>query len=243
MNRPAGPAGLRAGQPSGPPLSVLMEQPWWAPAIAELARLNNFRGQEAAENASQFGDTYRDRVPAMVVDVVTSRQRRYSTRVVRLVERFTEEGGHAVVSLEALARHGSRLSGLRQGEDQTIRDVATGLLAAGRAVSAPSDRVALNYWCDITEGLEIAHDLDPYVGSVKGIGMALFSYLRMRAGADSIKVDVRVKRALKSLGFRLPNSDTAVFLVARLAAQELGVSLIALDQLLWFHAQEGSIST
>lgn len=235
MTRDATTAATWGGYPSDGPLSALTQQPWWAAAIGELARLNDSRGQQATANANLFIEAYKDRVPSMVVDVVTSRQRRYDSRVLQLVKRFDEEGGRATTCLESLAEDGSGLSGLRGGEDQTIRDVATGLLAAGRVAGAASDRAALDAWCHMTQGLEIAHNLDPYVGSVKGIGMALFSYLRMRAGADSIKVDIRVKRSLRSLGFELPGNDTATFLLAELAARELGVSLLALDQLLWFH--------
>lgn len=165
----------------------------------------------------------------MVVDVVTSRQRSYDNRVIPLVKEFERTPG--ADSLTALAKHGSNVTGLMTGEDDTIRQVAGGILECGNTTV---DRTALDTWCQRTEGLELAHNLDPYVGAVHGIGPALFAYLRMRAGADTIKVDVRVKKALQQLGFELPATDTSIYLLAQLAAKHTNQRLIELDQLLWF---------
>ena len=52
-------------------------------------------------------------------------------------------------------------------------------------------------WAHGVAGLEHAPGLDPVVGSVNGIGPALFAYLRMRSGADALKPDLRVARALR----------------------------------------------
>ena len=49
--------------------------------------------------------------------------------------------------------------------------------------------------------LKHAHGLDPIVGSVRGIGPALFAYMRMRCGADALKPDLRVRNALRSVGY------------------------------------------
>lgn len=71
------------------------------------------------------------------------------------------------------------------------------------------------------------------VGCVKGIGLALFAYMRMRSGADAIKPDIRVKKALRHLGFAVPDDDHAVLILAKAAAEEIRVSRLVLDQLLW----------
>ena len=71
------------------------------------------------------------------------------------------------------------------------------------------------------------------MGCVKGIGIALFAYMRMRSGADAIKPDVRVRKSLRSLGFVVPGDDHAVLVLAKAAAIEIGVSRLVLDQLLW----------
>jgi hypothetical protein len=57
----------------------------------------------------------------------------------------------------------------------------------------------------------------------------------MRCGADAIKPDVRVREALGSLLFPLGDgSDLALLCVAGAAAEELGVTRLQLDQLLWW---------
>jgi hypothetical protein len=73
---------------------------------------------------------------------------------------------------------------------------------------------------------------------IKGIGPALLQYLRMRSGADSVKIDVRVMEELKNL--RLPvewfSSDGLLQICTELA-KEASCSLVELDQVLW-HLQD-----
>lgn len=82
--------------------------------------------------------------------------------------------------------------------------------------------------------LEVAPALDPYVGAVKGIGIALFCYMRMRAGGDALKPDVRVRLALQSLGFDIPAGEAALLVMASTLAYELGIDRLVLDQILWW---------
>jgi hypothetical protein len=88
-------------------------------------------------------------------------------------------------------------------------------------------------WADSVRGLEHAHRLDPVVGAVPGIGPALFAYLRMRCGADALKPDLRVAKALRRLGFTVPGDSHSIMVLARAAAAEINFSLLSLDQLLW----------
>lgn len=213
--------------------TTIADTSWWAPAIERLRDLHFNHGDQAQSDAMELVNRYRDDIPTMVVDVVTSRQRRYNTRVLPLLTQFKANAGESAKSLQALAQHGSKLNGLRNGEDDTIRAVAAGLVEVGHLNGATSDRSALDTWRKRTDGLEIAHNLDPYVGSVKGIGMALFCYLRLLAGSNTIKIDVRVKAALRNLGFQLPESDTATYLLAAHVSGETGIELPVLDQLLW----------
>jgi len=82
--------------------------------------------------------------------------------------------------------------------------------------------------------LEHAHGLDPVVGSVRGIGPALFAYMRMRCGADALKPDLRVRNALRSVGLAVPSGEHEILVLARALAQEIGISALQLDQLLWW---------
>ncbi|MEI6156405.1 MAG: hypothetical protein WCP88_04300, partial [bacterium] len=76
--------------------------------------------------------------------------------------------------------------------------------------------------------------LDPYVG-VKGIGIALYAYLRMRSGADAIKPDVWVARLLMEYGatIRDPKDALEVMQCAEQVALAAGISRLTLDQMLW----------
>ena len=76
-------------------------------------------------------------------------------------------------------------------------------------------------------------------GSVPGIGPALFAYLRMRSGGDAPKLDLRVARATRRLGFHVPVGEHAILVVAHAAADEVAISLLVLDQILWWLALSG----
>ena len=93
---------------------------------------------------------------------------------------------------------------------------------------------ACRRWADDAAGLEHAPDLDPVAGAVRGIGPALFAYLRMRSGSDALKPDVRVAKGLQQLGFPQGPDEHAILVVAHAAAVEAAIDLLVLDQLLWW---------
>lgn len=212
-------------------LDLLRERDGWSTAIERLRALHAARGAQAKERAAQCGRVYLGRRAAMVFDVVASRQRRYEQRVVPLVERFAQLP--AAGSLKALASHGPGPGfGLRSGEADTMQGVAAGLVRFAERHGLDHEE-AVRTWAESTEIVVEAPGLDPYVGAVRGIGVALFAYLRMRSGGDGIKPDLRVRRALTDLGFELPLGDVALLRTAGAAGAELGISLLELDQLLW----------
>ena len=92
---------------------------------------------------------------------------------------------------------------------------------------------AVKAWADSVNELAHAIRHDPHGGSVKGIGPALFAYLRMRCGADALKPDLRVHCELIKLGFLVPRDEHALLVATEAAASELGISRLVLDQLLW----------
>ena len=104
----------------------------------------------------------------------------------------------------------------------TIVGVARGLLRYGEERGLDNDDAARS-WARVTDGLEFAHESDPYVGRVKGIGFALMGYLRLLCGADAIKVDGRVVARLQELGFDLgePAQPQRGLMISVLAAQQL----------------------
>jgi len=90
-------------------------------------------------------------------------------------------------------------------------------------------------WAKNAEPFRFTTKSEPYVGSVKKIGPALFAYLRMRAGADAIKADVWVARVLEEHGatFKKATDVIEVTRYAEAVAEAMGVSRLVLDQMLW----------
>jgi hypothetical protein len=217
-------------------MTALQELPWWAEGIDNLRRLNASHGDEARQRANDYAVTYQGQRAAMVFDVVASRQRRYTLRVLPMIERFKETP--AASSLRSLAEQGpGNDHGLRQGEPETMQQVAQGLLRyCDRHGLSEDDGV--REWALGACPFEHAPKLEPYAGSVKGMGPALFAYLRMRSGADALKPDLRVRDGLNGLGFAVPRDEHAILVVARAAADEVDLPLLVLDQLLWWAAEE-----
>ncbi|WP_436496548.1 hypothetical protein [Actinokineospora sp. HUAS TT18] len=168
----------------------------------------------------------------MVFDVVASRQRRYKSRVLAMVEGWGK--ARSDMSLRALADSppDAATHKLRSTEPATMQTVARNLVAFATKLGLNEDD-ACRKWADGARGFEHAYALDPVVGAVRGIGPALFAYMRMRCGADALKPDVRVAKRLKHLGFVVPSDPHAIMVVARAAAAEIGFDLLSLDQLLW----------
>ena len=139
-------------------------------------------------------------------------------------------------SLRWLAAHepDQKSYGLRTGESATAAALARNLVtfADTNGQGDDEDKGCLQ-WAQEVAGLEHAPGLDPVAGSVAGIGPALFAYLCMRSGADTLKPDLRVARALRKLGFQVPADGHAILVVAHAAAAEANISLLVLDQLLW----------
>ncbi|GAB7190949.1 hypothetical protein NUM3379_16560 [Kineococcus sp. NUM-3379] len=211
-------------------VTCLRQLPQWNEAISRLGELYALQHGKIAEKVTGYGDRYRGARAAMVVDVVMSRQRAYTTRVLPRVEKFRQT--QAAASLTLLARLGPGELGWVRGEADTVQAVAEGLCKYSKERGLDDDEGTFR-WATDQEPIRYAWRLDPYVGQVKGIGIALFAYLRMRSGVDALKPDVRVRKALNKLGFAVPVGDAALILVAEAAAEELGLKRLELDQLLW----------
>jgi hypothetical protein len=217
-------------------LDRLRTFPWWDGAAENLRRFTEDHLVEAESDAQRYASVYTARRGAMVVNVVASRRRTYETRVKAIVAKW--EAANEDHSLDWLAEHPLDASqfGLMTDEVVTIHEVANNLraFAIGQGLGGPhGDDIACGLWAKGCGELEHAPRLDPVVGCVKGIGIALFAYMRMRSGADAIKPDVRVRKALRALGFVVPDDDHAVLVLAKAAATEIDVSRLVLDQLLW----------
>ncbi len=210
--------------------STLRGFSWWDDAMAALESAYSAHGEAVRERALEHGNKYAGRRAAMVFDVVASRQRNYQARVLPMVEDWEQRG----VSLGQLADEGPGDGlGLRKGEALTMQEVARGLVRFATDHEL-DDEVGVKTWAEAVEALAHAPKLDPYVGCVKGIGPALFAYLRMRCGASALKPDLRVGRALRSYGFKVSDDVHELLIVSAVVADELTVSRLELDQLLWW---------
>jgi hypothetical protein len=215
-------------------IDLLTKHPQWAEAMNVLAQRLGDSGPELTEKAGGYGRVYQGRRAAMVVDVVTSRQRRYHQRVLPMVAEFETSADTPALAMLADCSYG--FPGLRQKEPACIRATASGLVRFGEDTGGGTDDEIVQRWANATQDLVIASRLDPYVGAVSGIGPALFAYLRMRSGADGIKPDLRIRKALAALGLPAPADPVALLVLAQAVAESLGVSQLVLDQLLWLES-------
>jgi hypothetical protein len=170
------------------PFELIRHRTGFTEAIARLSAQLGQRRQEVVDAAQGYGRIYEGRRASMVVDVIASRQRRYETRVLGMVAEFETRG--AAARLEQLASASHVMDGLRDGEGESIVKVAAALHQYGQDHGISDDDTTCAAWAEASSQLVLSHRLDPYVGSVKGVGPALFCYLRMRCGADGLKPDL-----------------------------------------------------
>lgn len=224
---------------TNPMATALSALPGWEPAVQRLYALYAQGGDQARARAEGLPEMFRGRRAAMVVDVVASRQRRYLTRVRDIVDAFEASSGPMSLARLAEAGPGDGL-GLRAGEAETMREVAGGLHRYASERGLPEEE-GVRRWAQEAAPFAFATRLEPYAGAVRGMGPALFAYLRLLSGADALKPDVRVHQALQRLGLDVPNEPNALLLVAQGLAERTGMPMAVLDQFLWWSTQEEQV--
>lgn len=197
----------------------------WDQAVSTIrAGLDN--NPEIRAKAGNLAKTYVGKRGLMVVDVVGSMRRKYVEYVVpKLLPSYVEIAQD--LSLTSLANTPPVWMKLKTGEAEVMSKVAKELLLHGRRNNLTSDDEICRHWA--TSGNYGTEVID-----IKGIGPALHEYLRMLCGADTLKVDVRVINGLICLGIdaTLFTSD-GLLEVCKAISQDVGCSLIELDQILW----------
>jgi hypothetical protein len=79
-----------------------------------------------------------------------------------------------------------------------------------------------------------------FEGSVRGLGAAVYQWLVMRQGVDTIKPDVHVHRFTEAaVGRTLSDADTIAVVTG--AAKVLGVKAFELDWRIWEAVREGAL--
>ena len=216
---------------AGTALSVFRQLDGWSDAIRSLQELHDGAGEHARREADRFAARFEGQRAAMILDVVYSANRRYDTRVVPRVEAF--QLTPAAQSLRSLAEQGvGDTTGFRRYEASSIRDLARSF-AEYADRGGLDDDAACRQWAQAADP-GVVYGLDPVIGRVKGIGLALYRYLRMRCGADDLKPDRRVANALSRLGFPRVHGSEAIYALGMAAALDSGIRPLELDQLLWF---------
>jgi hypothetical protein len=79
-----------------------------------------------------------------------------------------------------------------------------------------------------------------FEGRVKGLGPAVYQWLVMRQGVDTVKPDVHVRRFTEAAVGR-PLSDADLIEVVTRAARELGIKAYELDWRIWEASRGGSL--
>lgn len=163
----------------------------------------------------------------MVVDVVSSRQRKYETYVKsKLVPQYKSKISD--LSLSYLSMNAPDWMPLRKGEAQTMSEVSKLLTSYGIENNISKEDEICFVW---------AHDVDAQQSmlDINGIGPALLQYLRMLSGADTLKVDVRVIETLRQAGLPVDwFSAEGIFQLCKSISREIGCSMVELDQMLWY---------
>ena len=218
-----------------PGLVTLRTVPDWAAANAYFQGLILKRGKAAVDGAvSAFLARYANNPCAAVIDAVLSVRWNWTKRVAPAVQGWIIAMPNYPLAVLAASGPGARVGNSTPRPDhvETIKGVAEALLTFGNAQDTDQDR--FETWAKQAQALRYNHVFDP-VGTVKGIGPALFSYLLMRAGADALKPDRRIKKHLVAAGLAggtAIDSHDALF-VAEAMAEDLGVDRLWFDQLLW----------
>ncbi|WP_435180480.1 hypothetical protein [Halorussus sp. AFM4] len=170
----------------------------------------------------------------------TTTGQNYFNHVMPAVERFHEEflESGRIDSLESLSRLDHDDEDLVEiFEAKRKRRVLIDGAGVIADVSGSDDLDRLQQW---------ARDADPYnyttdpFGSINGVGLRTFQYLRMNAGIDTVKPDIQVRRFVEAIADVIESphldasSDQAVLESCEWISAETGYRLIELDQIAWW---------
>ncbi|MGC9072287.1 MAG: hypothetical protein ACP5HK_06315 [Acidilobus sp.] len=178
----------------------------------------------------------------MVIDAaLTSTGLSYFTAVVPRVALIKEElvDTGSLASLSDLATTDvTRLT--RYWRLRRPWEVARGIARALLTFPGRDDRERLRSWAS-SAGLEVWR-LDP-VGSVKGVGLVTYQYLRMMGGVDTTMPDRVVRNFLfrlsEGLEVRIPRRDIDFVRFVEALAAHIGIRPIEITWLAWLVDSEG----
>ncbi len=168
----------------------------------------------------------------ILVDAVLSMNRHYDRFVVPRVELVRESGIGTLDCLERTIRE-LGTEGFRQiwNYNHPARvEILAGLTAKFQSIKRnlriEDDLDALSAWGQQSSVAEF-EEFD-----VKGIGFTTFQYLRLLCGADTVKPDIHLQRAVKD-ALRKPQSKLMTVALIESTAHELGIPARRLDYAIW----------
>ena len=213
--------------------SLASEIPNWEFAVNEIKRFLVAK-PELELKAKSFGEIYRGKRGLMVVDVICSKQRNYEKRVLNdLLPKYIENTKD--LSLKTLAANAPTFLKIMSAEPRTMQDVAIKLLEFGDKNKIIDEDEVCKQWANSETYWTLLQ--------IKGMGPVLLEYLRMLCGVDTIKLDVNVGKALAKLGIKTLGYPTDIVVkVCHYLAKEIGCSLIALDQALFYLGRNNSFN-
>lgn len=171
----------------------------------------------------------------------TTTGQNYFTHVKPSVEAFQTHflDSGRVTSFAELASLNQQDSNLQQiFEAQRKRRVLVRGAEVFAEIEAETDLARLQEW---------AHNADPYnhsedpFGSISGVGLRTFQYLRMISGIDTVKPDIQVQRFIEDLADATgdphldPSRERTVLESCEWLAEVTDYRMIEIDQIAWWH--------
>jgi hypothetical protein len=165
--------------------------------------------------------------------------------VVKALEYFRDNRWEEVRTLDDLERLLERFPDDREGNTAlaqhlwgynlwTRAEQLRGLVRYFRSIGV-GDQERLREWAH-SSNFE-----DDFKGCVKGLGPAVYQWLVMRQGVDTVKPDVHVRRFAEAAVGRPLNNDGEVIAVMTQAAQRLGIKAYELDWRVWEASRGGAL--
>ena len=164
--------------------------------------------------------------------------------VVRALQHFRDERWHEIRTLDDLLAVLARFPDDQPGNTalaqylwrydmwtraHQLRDLAQYFVSIG-----VTDQERLQSWAARSQ---FKRDFE---GRVKGLGIAVYHWLVMRQGVDTVKPDVHVRRFAEGAVGRALTDDEVVEAVTR-AAHELGLKAYELDWRIWEASRGGAL--
>lgn len=196
---------------------------------------------------------YGGRAPLIIVDTVFSLRRRYLPMVRNVLRSFYQEfpekdlGRLAKCNPSWLCRKFTpNLSSNPNHSFSNISRWRNVVEIAKRFVENYGDDInAIHEWAKndkwARNAILLTYWGDAIVKGLKGIGISAIQYLRMQAGVDTIKPDIRVKEALSDLGIKYRSdyrNDSEVVQLCENLAKELGIKPKEFDFILWYYREK-----